>query len=408
VPSTETVEKKGPARLPSNVIWLSVVSFLNDFSSEMIYPLLPLFFTTVLGAGPAALGAMEGLVESAASLVKLYSGRLGDRLPRRKPLVVAGYSLASITRPLLALAMAPWQVIGLRVVDRVGKGLRGAPRDALIADSVDSAHRGRAFGFHRAMDHLGAIAGPVTALVLIPLLFGPGRLRPVEYRVLFAIAAVPALLSILVLLLLVHEAPRHDGRRRDQPAPARLSGAFWYLLAVIMLFTLGNSSDTFLLLRANHVGLGARSLYLIWALLHVVKSALSTPAGILSDRVPRRWLIAGGWLVYAAVYFGFGRAGAAWQIWWLFAIYGLYFGLVEGCERALVADLVPATARGTAFGYYNAAIGIMALPASALFGLLWSWRGPATAFDFGGALALVAAVLLLAGTPIASRPLGDH
>ena len=393
---TEAVNQKSPAGLPRSVIWLSVVSFLNDFSSEMIYPLLPVFFIRVLGASPAALGAMEGLVESTASLVKLYSGRLGDRLPRRKPLVVAGYSLASVTRPFLALAMAPWHVIGLRVVDRVGKGLRSAPRDALIADSVDPAHRGRAFGFHRAMDHLGAIAGPVTALALIPWLFGSGNLPQAQYRVLFAIAAVPAVLSVAVLLLLVHETPRHDGQCPDRPAGARLSGAFWYLLAVIMLFTLGNSSDTFLLLRANDVGLTAKGLYLIWALLHLVKSALSTPAGILSDRVPRRWLIAGGWLVYAVVYLGFGRATAVWQIWWLFAIYGLYFGLVEGCERALVADLVPATARGTAFGWYNAAIGIMAFPASALFGLLWTWGGPSVAFDFGGALALLAAFLLLA------------
>jgi MFS family permease len=386
--------KRPFAGIPPNVVWLGVVSFLNDCSSEMIFPLLPLFFTAVLGGSPAALGAMEGLVESVASLVKLWSGRLGDRLRRRKPLVVTGYSLASVTRPLIALTMAPWQVIGLRVVDRVGKGMRGAPRDALIADSVEAGIRGRAFGFHRSMDHLGAIAGPVTALVLIPLLFGPGHLQPAAYRVLFGIAAVPAAVSVLVLLLLVHEPPRHHHAHATQPADTRLSSSFWYLLGVITLFTLGNSSDAFLLLRARNLGLATTDLYLIWALLHVVKSALATPAGALSDRVPRRWLIGSGWLVYGLVYLGFGGATATSQVWCLFAIYGIYFGLVEGTERALVADLVPASVRGAAFGWYNAATGIAAFPASALFGLLWKWRGPEFAFGFGAALALIAAVLL--------------
>lgn len=393
-----SIEKR-PVGLPWNVFWLGAVSFLNDFSSEIVFPLLPLFFTTVLRASPAALGAMEGLVDTTASLVKLWSGRLGDRLARRKPLVLAGYSLASVTRPVLAVALAPWHVITLRVIDRIGKGIRGAPRDALIADSVDPGHRGRAFGFHRTMDHLGAIAGPVTALVLIPLLFGPGPLRPVDYRILFALAAVPALLSVLVLLFLVHEAPHPTRGKQRQPSEPRLGGAFWYVLALITLFTLGNSSDAFLLLRASGLGVTPKGLYLIWALLHAVKSALSTPAGILSDRVPRRWLIAGGWVVYALVYVGFGRASATWQIWWLFALYGIYFGLAEGSERALVADLVPVHARGTAFGWYNAAIGVAAFPASLLFGWLWTRYSPAMAFGFGAALALVAAVLLLGPTP---------
>src|SRR5947209_1613297 len=344
----------------------------------MIYPLLPLFFTGVLGASPAMLGGMEGLVESIASLLKLYSGRLADRLPRRKPLVVAGYSLASVTRPILAAAVAPWQVVALRVIDRTGKGIRG-----------------RAFGFHRAADHLGAIAGPLTALVLIPVLFGSRPLAAAQYRVLFAIAAAPALASIGVLLLLVREPPRHEAQRAPDLGERGLDGSFWYLLAVIVIFTLGNSSDMFLLLRAGSVGLTAKGLYLIWALLHGVKSMLSTPAGALSDRVPRRWLIAGGWLVYAAVYYGFGRATTAPQIWGLFAVYGVYFGMAEGSEKALVADLVPAHLRGAAYGWYNAAIGIAAFPASVLFGQLWNWRGPATAFGFGAVLALAAAALLL-------------
>lgn len=385
--------------LPRNVFWLGVVSFLNDFSSEMIFPLLPAFFTVVLGANRTLFGRMEGLVETTASLVKLWSGRYSDRLPRRKPLIVAGYSLASLVRPIIAVSTAPGQVLGLRIVDRIGKGIRGAPRDALIADSVEPGQRGRAFGFHRAMDHLGAIAGPLTALCLIPLFqhlgwFAPGALRPRDYRVLFALAAVPAMVSIVFLVLMVRETARSgDGKAKGgEERPGR---SFWLLLAAITLFTLGNSSDGFLLLRTYDFGLTLQDSYLIWALLHVVKSALSTPAGALSDRIPRRWLIAGGWLVYAGVYLGFGWATAAWQIWVLFLVYGIYFGLVEGTERALVADLVPAAARGTAFGWYHAVIGITAYPASELFGRLWDWRGASTAFGFGAALALAATVMLL-------------
>lgn len=382
-------------KLPSNVIWLGVVSLLNDFSSEIIFPLLPLFFTAVLHGSATALGSMEGLVESISSLLKLASGRMADRLPRRKPLMVAGYALASLARPLIALAAAPWQVAALRVFDRAGKGIRGAPRDAVIADSVPPDQRGAAFGFHRAMDHLGAIAGPVTALLLIPLLFGRRELRAPDYRLLFGIAAAPALASVLVLLLMVREAPHEPHGPAREPGQAGLPRPFWWVLGILLLFTLGNSTDAFLLLRAKSVGLSTTDLYLIWALLHVVKSALSAPAGALSDRVPRRWLIAGGWLVYAAVYWGFGGATHPLTIWLLFAVYGAYFGMVEGTERALVSDMVPQAARGTAFGWYHAAVGIAALPASVLFGALWDWRGPRLAFGVGAGLALAATVLLM-------------
>jgi len=400
--SPETVKARRPLlSLPPTVLGLGLVSLLTDFSSEMIYPLLPLFFTTVLGGSAAGLGFMEGLVESIASLLKLVSGRWSDRLQHRKPLVVAGYSLASVARPLIALAANPWHVIGLRVLDRTGKGLRGAPRDALIADAVEPTRRGEAYGLHRAMDNLGAVAGPVTGLLLFPVLFGARPLGGGDFRLLFGIAAVPAVLSVLVLLFLVREAPRATAPRAtgSNTGAATLGRPFWFLLAVLVLFTLGNSSDMFLVLRASSAGLHVRDIYLIWALLHVVKTALSTPAGMLSDRVPRRFLIAGGWIVYAAVYLGFGLASSAASIWWLFGVYGIYFALVEGTERALVADLVPASARGTAFGWYNASIGIAAFPASVIFGGLWTWggtaRGPLLAFGLGSALALTAAVLLL-------------
>ncbi|MBM3458708.1 MAG: MFS transporter [Armatimonadetes bacterium] len=369
---------------------------LNDFSSEMIYPLMPLFFTTVLGAGPLALGAMEGLVDSLASLLKIGSGRLSDRLPQRKPLLFAGYALAALTRPFLALAAAPWQVFALRVVDRTGKGIRGAPRDALIADTVAPSERGRAFGFHRSMDHAGAIVGPLAALVAIQFFFGGRPLREGDYRLLFGLAALPALASLAVILVCVRERPADSTRSpAARAAPPPLPRSLRYLFGILLLFALGNSSDAFLLLRARSVGLTERDLYLIWPLLHVVRSLLAAPAGALSDRAPRKLLIVSGWVVYALVYLGFGLATRPGEIWLLFGLYGLYTGLVEGSERALVADLAPPAARGAAFGWYNAAAGLAAFPASAGFGWLWHQVSPAAAFGVGAGLALVAAFLLL-------------
>jgi MFS family permease len=378
-------------RLPPNVIWLSVVSFLNDASSEMIYPLLPRFFVVTLRASAPALGLMEGIAESTASLVKLGSGWWGDRLSRRKPLVLFGYSLAALSRPFIAAARSPIEVVLLRFADRFGKGVRGAPRDALIADSVAPKERGRAFGFQRSLDHLGAIVGPGLAMIL--LLLAPGG-----YRLVFASAAVPALAGVAVLAAMVREpAVIRAGQAPRLLDVAGLGGGFWFLLATIFLFTLGNSSDAFLLLRAHDAGIADVWIPALWMLLHAVKAACSTPAGILSDRIPRRVLVIAGWLAYAAVYAGFAVSHAAWQVWALFGGYGLYAGLVEGAERALIADLAPAAARGTAFGWYNLAAGIGALPASVIAGVLWKLAGPGAALGFGAAMALLAAASLAAG-----------
>jgi MFS family permease len=392
VPETKDVDARpGWLGLPANVIWLSVVSFLNDFSSEMIYPLLPLFFRFTLHASVPALGVMEGIAESTASIVKLGSGWLGDRIPRRKPLVVIGYGLASAARPFIAAAHLPWQVVLIRFADRLGKGIRGAPRDALIADSVPSSARGRAFGLHRSFDHTGAIVGPAAAAAI--LLLAPG-----SYRLVFACAAVPALASVVALALFVRETRVERAGQAVRLADARqFGGSFWYLMATIFLFTLGNSSDAFLLLRARDLGVADVWIPALWMLLHLIKAGCSTPAGILSDRVPRRWLVITGWLTYAAVYAGFAAAARAWEVWALFAGYGVYFGLVEGVERALVADLVPQRARGTAFGWYNLAVGVGALPASVAAGFLWRSYGPSTALGFGAAMAIGAAALLAVG-----------
>jgi MFS family permease len=374
---------------------------LTDASSEIIYPLLPIFLTTVLGTSAAAVGAIEGAAETTAALLKLASGWWSDRARRRKPLVVAGYALASLARPLVAIAQSAGQVLAIRLTDRVGKGIRGSPRDALIAESVDPAIRGRAFGFHRAADHAGAVIGPLIAFALL-------RWEQLPLRTVFLFAALPGVLSVIVLVLGVRETPR-DARastgtkKAGVPSlDASLGRAFWTFLASVLLFTLGNSTDAFLILRANQLGVPVSLIPILWAALHVVKSAASVPGGSLSDRFGRKPLILAGWAVYAAVYVGFGRATETWNAWALFLAYGTFFGLTEGTQAALIADLVGQARRGTAYGWYYLAVGIGALPASVLFGLVWDRVSPRAAFDLGAGLALAAAVVLLAVRPQAT------
>jgi len=378
---------KAPPALGRNVFALSAVSFFTDVSSEMIYPLIPVFLTTVLGASASAVGMVEGAAESTAALLKLVSGWISDRVPRRKPLVVAGYALASVVRPLIGLAQSVAQVAAIRVSDRIGKGIRTAPRDALIADSVDPSVRGRAFGFHRAADHAGAVVGPLIAFAVL-------RWEGVPLRHVFYFAAIPAFVAMVVLVVYVRETPRPVHAAEALHLERRLGARFWAFLVVVLLFTLGNSTDAFLLLRAAQLGVPVALAPLLWAMLHVVKSLSSTPGGALSDRIGRKPLIVAGWFVYAAVYLMFGRATAAWQAWALFAVYGIYFGLTEGVEKALVADLVPAARRGAAFGWYNLALGLGALPASIIFGLIWDRAGAPVAFTFGAAMAALASVAI--------------
>jgi MFS family permease len=373
---------------------LGLVSFFTDMSSEMIYPLLPAFLTATLGASAAFVGVIEGTAESVSALLKLASGWWSDRVARRKPLVAAGYVIASLARPLVAVAQTAGQVLAIRGCDRVGKGLRTSPRDALIADSVDPSIRGRAFGFHRAWDNAGAVVGPLVAFALL-------QWRGLELRQVFWLAAAPAALAVATVLWAVREVPRSVAR---SGAPLDLSQAmgprFWTFMGVILLFTLGNSTDAFLLLRAKDLGVPVALAPVLWALLHAVKTLTNAPGGALSDRLGRRPALFAGWTLYAAVYLAFASASAPWHAWVLFAIYGVYFGLCEGAERALVSDIVPAERRGTAFGWFNLAVGLGALPASLIFGEVWERASPGAAFALGASLALMAAVGILAMGPI--------
>lgn len=390
--------------LPRNVLALSFVSLLNDTSSDIIYPLLPAFLALSLGASPFAIGLIEGFAESVASLLKLFSGYLSDRFGTRKLPVFLGYSLAAITRPFLAFVTSWPQVLFVRVTDRVGKGIRGAPRDALIAASVSRNERGMAFGFNRAADHLGAVLGPVIAFVLLSI-FAVNSQNPtiLEYQHVFLYASIPVVIGLFVIVFFVKDETKKVENIADA-IPIKLSlagfeGNFKRFLIVIAIFTLSNSTDAFLLLRAGQAGISPTILPLLWMALHLSKVVSSLVGGNLSDKIGRKTLIVSGWIIYALVYAGFAFVTSPWQAWALFLIYGIYFGLTEGVEKALVADLVPEEKRGTAYGYYNLAFGITVFPASLLFGLIWNEFGPTTAFLASAAVSLSAVLMMLTINP---------
>lgn len=389
-------------RLPRNVLAISLVSLLNDSASEIIYPLLPLFLTLTLGSSPAAIGVIEGIAESVSSLLKLFAGYFSDRWGRRKGLVVFGYTLASITRPLLALTSNWFEVLGLRFTDRVGKGIRSAPRDAMIADAAPASERGLAFGFHRAMDHLGAVIGPLLGLAVLYFVADHMSTPTAsDYRKVFLFASIPGLAAVLVAAFLVHDNTPKTVVEIKSKQPLRFSlrgfdGNFKRFLALVALFTLSNSSDAFLIVRAQSAGVSVALIPLLWSALHVSRVLSSLIGGDLSDRVGRKSLIVSGWSLYAAVYAGFAFVAGPLAAWALFLIYGIYSGLAEGAEKALVADLVPTPQqRGSAFGLYNLAFGITVLPASLLMGALWNWRGPKVAFLVSAAIGISAALLLI-------------
>jgi predicted MFS family arabinose efflux permease len=393
--------KSRRGRIPPVVWLLGLASLLNDASSEAIYPLLPVFLMQ-LGGGLPFLGLVEGAADALAAVVKVVAGRLSDRGPRRL-LVVGGYALPAVGRSIVAAAAQPWHVLAGRLVDRLGKGVRSGPRDALLADAVEAADRGRAFGVQRSMDHLGAAAGPLLAAGMIGL--------GATLRTTFLVAAALGMLAALLLAWRLRDpreaAPAGPAPGRSGPgdAPAPLPRPFWRYLALAGLFALGNSSDAFLLVKATEVGFSPAALPLLWAGHHAVKTLTGAPGGALSDRLPRGWVVASGWAAFAAAYTGFALARTPLQVALLFGAYALYHGLTEAAERALVADVAGPGMRGRAFGWYHGVTGLLALPAGLLTGLLWQWSGAKAALLASAAIALAAA-LGLAASPGLRRPPG--
>lgn len=386
------------APLSPTIKALGVVSLFTDLSSEMVYPVNPVFLTRVLGASPAVVGLVEGVAESTASLLKLYSGYLSDRFGKRKPLTIAGYGLAAFTKPLIGVAGGWGTVFAARLLDRTGKGLRAAPRDALIAENVAPGQRGRAYGFHRSMDTTGAVLGP-----LVGWLFLRRYAESLTHlRWLYFLAFIPAVLGVLTLLLFVKERGRGDGAKPAAAAPPKfsltgLSPAYRRYLLAVGVFGLGNSSDAFLLLRAQDQGITASHALLLYALFNVVEASLGWLAGRLGDRVGRRPLIALGWGVFALVYLGFALLSGPLAAWGLFVVYGLYYTLTQGTQKALAADLAHPDRRGAEIGAFQLVTGIAALPASLIAGWLYKNVAPAAPFYLGAAGAALAVLLLLAG-----------
>jgi MFS family permease len=394
----------GGAGLPRNVWAVTITSFLTDVSSEMLFNLLPLFLFNVLGVRTSLIGVIEGVAETTASLLKGFSGWLSDRLGRRKGLAVLGYALSTVAKPFLYLASNWVWVLGVRFADRLGKGVRTAPRDALVADSIDAGRRGLAFGLHRAGDTAGAFVGIAIALWIVLMdKEGSSALTRSTFDQIVLISLIPAALAVLVLAIGAREV-HATARQMGEMAAAGgmpLDRRFRVFLVIMVIFTLGNSSDAFLILRAENVGLSTAGILGMMMLFNLIYAGLSSPAGALSDRLGRKRLLLGGWLVYGLVYAGFAGMTRSWQAVGLMAGYGVYYALAEGVGRAFVADLVLPPQRGLAYGAYHAAVGVAALPASLLAGVLWqgvgSWPGfgPQAPFIAGAALALAAGVLLM-------------
>ena len=393
-------------QLPRNIWAVGFTSFFMDISSEMVLNILSLFLSNVLGVQTSIIGLIDGVAEATASILKLFSGWFSDKLGGRKWLAVAGYGISALFKPFFYFASTWGMVAGVRWADRVGKGIRTAPRDALVADSASSEMRGLAFGFHRAMDTAGALIGILIAGLVVWLTQKNAlNLARSTFQTIVLVSLVPALLAVLTLIFGAKDVAVSGQRAAPKFSLRSLGKPFNIFLVIVSIFTLGNSADAFLVLRAQNLGVTVLGVLVILAVFNLIYALVSTPAGRLSDRIGRRRLIIGGWLVYSVIYFGFALARSSWQIWVLYAAYGLYYGLAYGSANALVADLVPENMRGTAYGTYNAVIGLLAFPSSFIAGILWQgiggWNGlgPSAPFFFGGGLALIATLLMVFWMP---------
>jgi MFS family permease len=393
-------KKSGIRNLPRNVWVVTITSFLTDISSEMIFNLVPLFLANVLNTGTAVIGLIDGVAETTASLMKIYSGALSDKLGKRKWLTVLGYGLSTIAKPFLYFAHTWHWVLGVRFADRMGKGIRTAPRDALVAGSIDDKNRGLAFGLHRAGDTAGAFLGLLIATLIIWWTqAGDAQLLESTFHVIILASIIPAVLAVLVLALGAREIPAAGHTGAPNLSMKGMNRDFKIFMGVLVLFTLGNSSDAFIILRSQERGLNLLQIMGMLLTFNLIYALLAGPLGALSDKIGRRKLIIAGWLAYGLVYLGFSLSATGWQIWALFGLYGIYYAATDGVAKAFIADLVPDERRGTAYGLYNATIGLMALPASVVAGLLWQgafgWAGfgPSAPFLFGAGLALLAGML---------------
>ncbi|MBI4684352.1 MAG: MFS transporter [Nitrospirae bacterium] len=395
--------------LNRNVFFTGLVSFFMDFSSEMIYPLVPIFLSSVLGVNKSVIGLIEGIAESTASLLKVFSGWLSDRMGKRKVLMVAGYGISALSRPVIALSTAWGHVLTFRFIDRFGKGIRGAPRDAIIAESTPRAELGRSFGFHRGMDTLGAVAGPAAAFIILSLFSG-------NYRLVFWLSMIPGIIAVLVILFFIKEHERAEAQKSkstkvqetgspkvQQPGTSALlhfgSHFDWRyktFVAVATLFAIGNSSDVFLILKATSVGIKETQIPVLYLFFNLVYALTAMPAGILSDRIGRKRIILSGFILFGFVYWGFAVSKEQSHIWGLFLLYGVFMGLTEGIQKAYLGSIIPAECKATAYGIYNTFVGLAVLPASVVGGYLWDRFGPHATFYYGMSTAFISALIFLA------------
>lgn len=376
-----------------NPFWIGLISFFGGISQDIFLPILPLYLAGVLGFGKEIIGLAEGLVTSSASIFKIVSGFLSDKFRQRKPIVFAGYFLSLIGRPLLALTSSVFGVLGLRLLDGIGKGVKDSAKDVLIAGSTSAGSRGRGFGIVRALDTFGSVVGPILLFGLLYLL----RNNDLKYHYIFFLTAIPLIFTLLILWIFVKEVP--DGEKISQPVLSlKLPARFYIFMAIMTIFAIGNSSDAFLILRAQNVGVGLLAIPLVYALFNFFYASASIPLGSLSDKIGREKVILLGWFAFALAYLGFGLANQSWQIWILFAFYGIYYATTEGVAKAFVADLTVSEHRGRAYGIYNSVVGLAALPASFIAGFLWDKFGPQVPFYFGSFIAAIAAVSLFVFT----------
>ena len=382
------------AGLHKNVFFAGLVSFFMDFSSEMVYPLVPLFLSSVLGVNKSVIGLIEGIAESTASLLKVFSGWFSDRIGKRKILMIAGYGVSTLSRPIIALSTLWTHVLTFRFIDRFGKGIRGAPRDAIIAESTPYKDLGRSFGFHRAMDTLGAVAGPAIAFIILSIFTG-------NFRLVFWLSMVPGIVAVLVIVFFIKEQKSRSSKVQRSTASALLDfranfdWRYKTFVAVATLFAIGNSSDVFLILRATNIGVKETQIPILYLLFNLVYSLVSLPAGILSDRIGRKRIILSGFLLFGIVYWGFAVASQKWHIWGLFMLYGIFMGLTEGIYKAYLGTIIPEGQKATGYGIYSTFVGLAVLPASIIGGYLWDKYGPHATFYYGALTAFASVVLFL-------------